>query len=124
MACDDAGPTSPDDDDDDAPVYTETFSGSLNPNGALTFPFTINATGTATATLSSVTPDNTVLLGFAMGVFSSNGTCTAVINNDAALEFAQISGAIGLSSGTLCLRVYDSGRIKTATKFTVNVVHP
>lgn len=120
-ACDDPGPTAPDDDDTAAPVFTETFTGSLNPNGALTFPFTALASGTATATVAAMLP-NTVAMGFAMGTW--NGTsCQAVITNDNAIEFSQIIGSIG-SAGTLCLRVYDIGRLTTTTKFVITVVHP
>jgi hypothetical protein len=121
-ACDDAGPTTPDDSGDTAPLFTETFSGSLSPNGALTFPFNALAKGTATATLASIQPDNTIRLGFAMGTWSGS-VCTAVITNDNAFEFAQITGSIG-RDGALCLRVYDTGRIVTTTKFTLTVVHP
>jgi hypothetical protein len=122
MACDDAGPTTPDDSGDVAPTFTETFSGSLNPNGAITFPFTALAKGSATATLSSILPDNTVLLGFAMGTWFGNN-CTAVISKDNAFEFSTITGSIG-SAGALCLRVYDANGLGSTVKFTVTVVHP
>ena len=121
-ACDDEGPTTPDDPDDDAPTFTETFSGSLAPNGALTFPFNAFARGTATATIASITPDNTVTLGLSMGTWANNA-CSIVISRDNAFEFAQITGSIG-TAGALCLRVYDVGRLTTTTKFTVSVVHP
>lgn len=102
--------------------FTETFTGVLNQNGAVTFPFTVTAAGTATATLASVLPDNTVPLGFAMGTW--NGTsCQSVISNDNATEFTQIVGSVG-SAGSLCLRVYDIGRVASTAKFTITVVHP
>ena len=121
-ACDDPGPTTPTDPAADPATFTETFSGSLNKNGALTFPFRAGAQGTATATLASILPDNTVPLGFAMGTWNGTG-CQAVISNDNALEFTQIVGTVG-SAGDLCLRVYDIGRIGTTAKFTITVVHP
>ena len=122
MACDDPGPTTPDDPEPEATNFTETFSGNLSRNGALTFPFRATAKGTATATLSSVQPDNTVPLGFAMGTWNGT-TCQSVISNDNALENASIAGTIG-SAGDLCLRIYDIGRVATTAKFTVYVVHP
>lgn len=121
-ACDDPGPTTPDDPDPEPTTFTETFSGVLSRNGALTFPFNSLASGTATATLASVLPDNTVALGFALGTWNGQ-SCQAVISNDNAIEFTQISGSIG-GAGALCLRIYDVGRIATTAKFTLTVVHP
>ncbi len=121
-ACDDPGPTTPDDPTTDATTFTETFSGVLNKNGALTFPFRATAQGTATATMASILPDNTVPLGFAMGTWNGSG-CQSVISNDNASEFTQIVGTVG-SAGNLCLRVYDIGRVATTAKFTITVVHP
>lgn len=121
IACDDAGPTEPTD-PTPAPTFTETFSGVLSRNGALTFPFAALASGTATATLNVVLPDNTVPLGFAMGTWNGT-TCQAIITNDNALEFTQIAGTIG-AAGLLCLRVYDIGRVATTVNFTVSVIHP
>lgn len=121
-ACDDAGPTTPDDPDPEPTNYTETFAGVLSRNGALTFPFTATASGTATATLASVLPDNTVPLGFALGTWNGQ-SCNSVISNDNAIEFTQITGTIG-TAGQLCLRIYDIGRVATTTKFTLTVVHP
>jgi len=122
VACDDAGPTTPDDPDPEPTDFTETFSGVLSRNGALTFPFNATAKGTATATLASVLPDNTIPLGFAMGTWTGQA-CVSVISNDNAIEFTTLTGSIG-SAGALCLRIYDIGRIVTTLKFTVTVVHP
>ena len=121
-ACDDPGPTTPDDPDPDPTNFTETFSGVLNKNGALTFPFNATASGTATATLASILPDNTLALGFAMGTWNGQA-CQSVISNDNAIEFTTLTGTVG-SAGALCLRIYDIGRIATTTKFTITVVHP
>lgn len=121
-ACDDPGPTTPTDPTPDPVTFTETFTGVLNRNGAITFPFTALARGTATATLASVLPDNTVPLGFAMGTWNGN-SCNSVISNDNATEFTQITGSIG-SAGVLCLRVYDIGRVATTATFAITVVHP
>jgi hypothetical protein len=121
-ACDDPGPTTPDDPDPEPTNFTETFSGVLKVNGAITFPFTANAAGTATATLASVLPDNTKRLGFAMGTWNGQ-SCQSVISNDNAIEFATITGTIG-SAGVLCLRIYDIGQLTAAATFTITVVHP
>jgi hypothetical protein len=122
VACDDAGPTVPTDPTDTAPTFTETFTGVLSRNGAVSFPFTVAAAGTATGTLTTILPDNTVPLGFAMGTWTGTN-CVLVISNDNAIEFSQVVGSVG-GAGILCLRVYDIGRINAATTFTVTVVHP
>jgi hypothetical protein len=121
-ACDDPGPTTPTDPNPEPTTFTETFSGVLSRNGALTFPFAASTAGTATATLASVLPDNTIALGFALGTWNGQ-SCQSVISNDNAIEFTQIAGTIG-SAGVLCLRIYDIGRIATTTNFTITVVHP
>ena len=121
-ACDDPGPTTPDDPEPEPTIFTETFSGVLSRNGALTFPFNSLASGTATATLASVLPDNTVALGFALGTWNGQ-SCQSVVSNDNAIEFTQISGTVG-AAGQLCLRIYDIGRVATTTTFTLTVVHP
>ena len=121
-ACDDAGPTTPTDPDTEVTNFTETFSGVLSRNGALTFPFNATAKGTATATLAAILPDNTLALGFALGTWNGQ-SCASVISNDNAIVFTQIAGSIG-SAGALCLRIYDVGRVATTTTFTITVVHP
>jgi len=122
VACDDPGPTAPTDPTPVAVNFTETFSGTLTRNGAITFPFTAAAAGSATATLAAVGPDNTIALGFAMGTWNGQ-SCHQVLSNDNATQFTTITGAIG-SSGSLCLRISDIGRITTTATFTLTVVHP
>lgn len=121
-ACDDPGPTAPPPPTQTAENVTSTYSGTLARNGAITFPFSVSAAGTATAVLNAVGPDNTVAVGLTMGTW--NGVqCAAVISNDNATEFAQIVGSAG-SSGTLCLRIYDVGRLSAPITFTVAITHP
>jgi hypothetical protein len=121
-ACDDPGPTAP---VPDVPVFatiTSTYSGTLARNGAITFPFAVAGSGTATATLNAVGPDNTVSVGLTMGIWNG-AQCVSVIANDNAREFAQISGAAG-AAGTLCLRIYDVGRLSDPITFTIAITHP
>lgn len=121
IACDDAGPTAPVTETPVTETVTETYSGTLNRNGAVTFPFAVGAAGTATATLAGLTP-NTVAVGFTMGTW--NGVaCASVIANDNATEFAQIVGSAG-SAGNLCLRIHDVGRLSAPLTFTITVKHP
>ena len=120
-ACDDPGPTAPVIDTPVVENITETYTGVLARNGAVTFPFAVSAAGTATATLTSVLP-NTIAVGLTMGTW--NGvSCVAVISTGNATEFSQMVGSTG-SSGTLCMRIHDVGRLSAPVTFTIAVVHP
>ncbi len=57
------------------PGVTETFPGSINTNGAMTFPFTVATGGFVTATLTSIGPDSTTLIGISIGTYNG-GVCT------------------------------------------------
>jgi len=119
-ACDDPGPTAPTPETPVVENVTETYSGLLPRNGAVTFPFAVSA-GNATVTLTAILP-NTVAVGLSLGTW--NGTsCAAVISNDNATEFTQLVGTAG-QNGTLCLRIHDVGRLTAPATFTVAVVHP
>lgn len=104
-----------------APTTTDTFTGTLNMNGAATFSFVVQAAGTVTATLKTVS-DSTIAIGLALGTW--NGTaCQIVIANDNALQGAIVVGsASGL--GNLCARVYDVGKVLEPVTFEITVVHP
>jgi hypothetical protein len=103
---------------------TETFPGSIGPNGAATFPFTISRAGTVTATLTTVGPDSTTLIGFSIGTWSGT-TCSVGTGlfQDKAVQGSTIVANVS-APGTLCLRVYDGGTITDTTTFSVDVSHP
>lgn len=101
---------------------TETFAGTITPNGAATHTFSSSAAGSVSATLVSVGPDSTIVLGFSLGTW--NGTaCTTVIANDTATQSAVIIGAVS-QAGQLCMRIYDVGRFTEPVTYEVTVVHP
>jgi hypothetical protein len=105
-----------------APTVTETFTGNVNVNGAVTHTFAVTAAGTVTATLTEITPLNTVTVGFSLGTW--NGTsCQVVMSKDDAI---QANALIGTASGQgfLCARVYDVGKFTEAIGYTITVVHP
>lgn len=105
-----------------APTTTDTFSGTLNQNGAVTNPFTTAASGTLTATLKSVGPVETTAIGLSLGTW--NGTaCQVVVANDNATQGAIVTGTVS-SAGNFCVRIYDIGKIEQTVSFTVEVVHP
>ncbi len=100
---------------------TESFAGTISVSGAASFNFTANGSGTVTATLKSVSPATTAIMGIALGVW--NGvSCQVVIANDAATANTTVIGST-TSSGTLCVRAYDVGKLTATQTIELNVTH-
>lgn len=120
-ACDDDEPLTPVSPTPD-PI-TENFSGNLNTNGGATHTFTSTATGAMSATLTTLSPDSAQVLGFALGTW--NGTyCAHLIAKDDATQASVLFGTVTSSSASLCVRVYDVGRLPGRIDYTITVVHP
>jgi hypothetical protein len=102
---------------------TEEFTGTLNVNGGATFPFVAGAAGLITATLTTLGPDSTLSVGLSLGTWNGTGCAVASIYNDNA---GQGSAVIGQSTttGSLCTRVYDVGKISEPIAYKITVVHP
>lgn len=101
---------------------TETFSGTLTPNGATTLLFTALGSGSISAVYTALGTDNTPVVGLAMGTW--NGTaCTLVMANDNAIVGIPISATLS-AAASLCVRVYDSRGLAEAATYTVSVTHP
>jgi hypothetical protein len=102
---------------------TETFTGTIQKNGATTHQFSSTSRGSVTATLTSLAPDNTVKIGVSLGTW--NGTsCQIILAND---QTTVGSGLVGTVSGVgnLCLRIYDAaGNLSVPTTYSIDVVHP
>jgi hypothetical protein len=112
-------PTTPD------PVFvTETFTGTLNVNGAATHNVFTGATGAVTATLTSLGETAPSRVGFSIGTLGTTGSCTAVITNDNAIVSTVLGGTVSSLSGTLCVRIYDTGAITEPVAYTITVNHP
>jgi hypothetical protein len=108
------------------PPVTETFSGTVNQNGATTHNFSTQSSGTVTATLSTLAPDSAAVIGLSLGTWNaSTSSCQLVITNDRATQGSVVSGGVS-SFGSLCVRVYDVGSITAAQPFAyeITVVHP
>lgn len=103
-------------------TVTETFEGTLTQNGGATHAFN-TAAGTVTATLVTISPDNTVSIGLSMGTLNTIGACQIVIANDNAFQGAAVVGQAN-AAGTLCVRLQDNGRLTQATSYVVRVDHP
>ncbi len=120
-ACGDDDPTTPTQPTPPATV-TETFSGTLNQNGAVTHPFPTGLAGTVTATLITVAPDSTTVIGMSLGTWNG-AVCQIILANDQATQGTVVVGTVS-TFGSLCLRVYDVGSLTQATSYEVQVIHP
>ena len=107
-----------------APTTTDTFTGTIGINGAMSHTFSVVAAGTVTATLTEVTPDSTAVVGFALGRWNASSSfCEQIIPKDDAVQGQILSGnAAGV--GTLCARIYDTGKLTAPLNYTLTVVHP
>ena len=99
---------------------TDTFAGTLGVNGGSSFHFVSNR-GEVTATLSSVAPDSSVIVGVSLGTWNG-ASCSAVLSNDQAIQGTVIYGTVN-ATGTLCVRVYDVGKVVDPLTYEVKVVH-
>jgi hypothetical protein len=107
---------------DTTTTVTETFSGAINPNGGATHSFAIARSGSVTATLTTLSPDNTVTIGLSLGTWNGE-SCQTVIARDSTVVGNSIVGT-GSASGSFCIRVYDVGKLTASTSYDVQVVHP
>jgi hypothetical protein len=109
----------------DTVAPAETFSGTLAPQGANVFTFTVKQAGTVSVTLTNLTPASTVGLGLGTPTGSGNTTnCVlSTFTNDATAGAAPQITTTG-QPGSLCVRVYDAGKVTASVAFTINVVHP
>lgn len=107
------------------PTTTDTFSGTLTPQGQGVHSFNVSAAGFVTITLTAVGPDVTTALGLGIGTWDSvTSTCAPVAWNSVAVQGTVLAGSAVV--GNFCTRVYDVGNIAagaTAT-YTVTVLHP
>ncbi|MFN2444682.1 MAG: hypothetical protein ABR606_03710 [Vicinamibacterales bacterium] len=121
VACGDdsaSTPTTP-----STPTVTDNFSGTLNPNGARTHPIVAAASGTVTATLTTLTPDSTLRIGLSLGTWNGSA-CQVIVANDSATQASQVVGQITTVGGNFCVRLYDVGTLTREISYDVSVVHP
>lgn len=104
------------------PTTTVTFSGTVNRNGAVTHTFATQASGTVTATLTTLSPDSALRIGLALGTWNG-AVCQIVLPNDNATQGTVVTGGVS-ALGNLCVRIYDVGNVVDPVAYEVTVVHP
>ncbi|MEP6592325.1 MAG: hypothetical protein ABJC51_01465, partial [Acidobacteriota bacterium] len=100
-----------------APITEPLFTGTLTANGAATYPFAATFGGTVTATLTALASANASAIGIGIGTWTGSA-CQIVVANDNAAQAAAISGTV-TAAASLCVRVYDVGKVTAPTAFTV-----
>jgi hypothetical protein len=103
-------------------TVTETFSGTLNPNGGSTHVFVVSSKGAVKATLASVGSDNTLVVGLALGNWTGIA-CSMTVANDNTVATVPLTATVS-AAGQLCARVYDTKGLAEAAQYTLEVIHP
>jgi hypothetical protein len=101
---------------------TDTFNGSLAPNGSLVFTFSVATAGNVAITLTAIAPATISPLALGLGP-TSNGNCTIANSTSGAI----VGGSPQLSAmqnpGSYCVKVSDPGSLTTTSTVTVTVTH-
>jgi hypothetical protein len=119
-ACGKDNPTSSDG-SSNATRTTDTFTGTLTSRSATWHTFTVVASGTVDATLTTIEPVSTLTVGLGIGTTPTNG-CSVQAWNNAATTGTVVTGSI--IAGTFCVTVYDVGNVTEDVTYTVTVTHP
>jgi hypothetical protein len=112
-------PTTP-----DPVITTDTFTGTLTVNGGQTHAVFTGATGTVVATLTSLGEAPPETVGFSMGTLAVTGACNVVLANDAAVVTTVLTGSVATLQGSLCVRLYDVGKLTAPVEYSFTVSHP
>lgn len=108
-------------------VITDTFSETLTINGGRTHLFSNSQTGSISATLTTVGPDSTTVVGLAIGTWNglatdaTSGSCQIIIAKDNAVQGNSVIG--NASVGNFCARVFDVGKLTGPVDYTITVSH-
>ena len=115
----DAPPTTP----VTSPVQvSETFTGTLNVNGAVIHTFNTDAGPAQTqATLTSLSPDSTAVVSLIMGTWNGNNCEVKLVKDDATTGSQLIGNASAV--GAFCVRIADIGHLTAPTDYSITVTH-
>jgi hypothetical protein len=90
-------------------TITESFAGSITPNGAVTYFYNSTAAGTMTATILTLKPDSTVAVGLAhrhLGRHSEQ-VPDRHLQRRARARGLQSPARVS-AAGSLCVRIFDT----------------
>lgn len=121
-ACGDSNDTTPTSPTPTPITVTENYADTLTPNGARTYAFTTQTSGSVTATLTTLAADSGVTVGVSLGTWNGSA-CQTIIANDQAAQATVVTGTV-TGSGSLCARVYDAIGLAGPVDYELTVVHP
>jgi hypothetical protein len=101
---------------------SETFTGTLNVNGAAMHTYlTDKGPAQTSATIDSLSPDSTASVSFILGTWNGNNCQVILVKDDATTG----SNLIGTASavGSFCVRISDIGRLTAPTDYSITVTH-
>lgn len=99
---------------------TETFSGDLTVNGAVTHPFAVSQAGLTSAALAALDPADATV-GVSLGTWNGQ-VCQIILANDNATQNITVIGE-ARSAGNFCVRIYDVGKLTGLTGYRLTVTH-
>jgi hypothetical protein len=106
-----------------AAALTEVFAGTLAPQGANIFMFTVAQAGAVTVTLTALSPANTVGVGLGIGTPSGTTACTLTTSTPNAIAGSLAAIRLNEAAGSFCVKIYDVGTLSTSSTFTISVSH-
>jgi hypothetical protein len=121
-ACDNSGsgtttPTTP------VTLTTETFTGSVDPMGSSSNPFTAAQAGEVDITLTAAGPPPTIFMGLWIGIPGT--TCAPLSGGSVTTQASTTAQLVGtVAAGTYCVTVADVGNQTATVSYTVTVAHP
>jgi hypothetical protein len=122
-ACgDDDTPTAP---EAPAPVAITDLFGTdeapltINPNGARTHNFTVQQTGSVSASLTALGAE--VAVGLSLGTWNG-AACQIIIANDNLTVGQAVTGTAN-GTGNFCVRIYDVGNLPSTVEYRISVTH-
>jgi hypothetical protein len=101
-------------------ALTETFSGTLTVNGAVTNPFSVTTVGELSARLASLSVEGAVV-GLSLGTWNGQ-VCQLILTNDNATMNTTVPGSAS-TIGAFCVRIYDVGKLTGPVDFEITVTH-
>jgi hypothetical protein len=108
-------------------TFTDTLTGTLTKNGAFTHSFTTASLGPITATIVSLQPTSTQIVGLSLGVWNGSACSTSPATGGSSSDIATTGSSItrnATAAGSLCVRLYDVGFITDPVLYTFQVTHP
>jgi hypothetical protein len=119
---DDSTPTTPTTTRRSSPV-TERFASNLVVQGSAARIVSAIATGTLTATLTTVDQPSAVV-GFAIGLRNANGTGCLVTKDVIVAAGSAPELSAQVDAGDYCVKISDRGPLTTPMTFTITITYP